>query len=282
MAYVEYLRARRALAWYFGILIGLYLLGLAIAYFGHGMHGHAGVTIDINTDQATPGGMPPAGHHIAHVLPLSPFPISLLAYSAAFGAILIAAILGSSLNRQREHLPLVWTRPLGRERSVLSALAVDALAIFVTLLGTLGLFKIVAFSADSNALHWYLDSLVLPTLVLGFGAALMTYALSQAVTSWTLGAGGLIKGLVSLACGVLVVLGANRLPSPYDSLVGALNYLNPLAYYLPVHVADKHVPIVLEYSRYLPLGLGIKIACVWLLAAAYMAIATYGWKRLES
>jgi hypothetical protein len=281
MAYVEYLRARRALLWYFGILIGLYLLGLAIAFFAHGTHGHA-VTIDINTDRPAPGPMPATGHHIAHVLPLGPFPISLLAYSATFGAILIGAILGSSLNRQREHLPLVWTRPLGRERSVLSVLAVDATAIFVTLIGTLGLFKILAFSADSNALHWYLDSLVFPTLVLGFGAALMTYALAQAVTSWSLASTGLIKGLATLACGVLVALGANPLPSPYGSIVGALNYLNPFAYYVPMHVDDKHVPIVLEFAHYLPLGLGLKIACVWLLAAAYMAIATYGWKRLES
>jgi hypothetical protein len=49
-----------------------------------------------------------------------------------------------------------------------------------------------------------------------------------------------------------------------------------------MHVDDQHVPIVLEFTHYLPLGLGLKIACVWLLAAAYMAIATYGWKRLES
>jgi hypothetical protein len=39
--------------------------------------------------------------------------------------------------------------------------------------------------------------------------------------------------------------------------------------------------MVFEFARYLPLEPGVKIACVWLLAAAYLAVAAYGWKRLE-
>jgi hypothetical protein len=268
MAYVEYLRARRVLLWYFGILIGLYAIGLIASFFTHGTHGHVGIVIDMGEDKKTAGA------------PFGPLPISILEYGMTFGAILIAAILGSALNRQRENLPLVWTRPLGRGRFALAALAVDALAIAVTFFGTLLFFTITTLRSNPN-ITWYADSLALPTLALGLGAALMTYALVQALTSWHLANGGLISGLVIAGCAALIGLGSSRLPSPYGALVGVLNYLNPFAYYGPVNIDQKHGPIVFEFTRYLPLDLGVKIACVWLLAAVYMAIATYGWKRLE-
>jgi hypothetical protein len=272
MAYVEFLRARRVLLWYFGIFIGLFLLGLIASLFGNNGH----IVIDMSSDSASHS----APVNVAGTVNAA-LPISLLEYAATFGAMLVAVILGSSLNRQHEHLPLVWTRPLARERFALDSLAVDASAILVTLLGTLLLFWIAAATSKPHPLQWYGDSVAFPAFVFGFGAALMVYALSQAVTSWYLGSGGLIKGLVGAGCGTLVGVGAGHLASPYGAIVGALNYLNPLAYFVPIAVNDKHAPIVLNFIPYLPLDLAVKIACVWLLAAVYMAIATYGWKRLE-
>ncbi len=277
MAYVEFLRARRVLLWYFGILLGVYALGLIVGFLVPGQN-HVGIVID--TDPTSPAPVPTPAHPHHASLP-GPLPVSVLVYAVTFGALLVAAILGSSLNRQREHLPLAWTRPLSRERFVLSFLAVDAVAIVLTLAGTL---LYVAFSmATSRGTHilWYLDPLAFPMAAFGLGAAFMTYALAQAVTSWYTASGGLVKGLACAACGVLVPLGFARLGSPYDLFVAVLNYLNPLAYFVPIVVDAKQSPAVLEFVRLLPLDFGVKLACVWLLAALYMAIATYGWKRLE-
>jgi hypothetical protein len=276
MAYVEFLRARRVLLWYFGILLGIYALGLIVGFLVPG-HSHVGIVIDTDPTASAPAHTP-APHHA--LLP-GPLPVSVLVYAATYGALLVAAILGSSLNRQREHLPLAWTRPLGRERFVLSFLAVDAVAIVLTLAGTLLYIALSMATSKGNHTLWYLDSLAFPMAAFGLGAAFMTYALAQAVTSWYTASGGLVKGLVCAACGVLVGLGFARLPSPYDLFVAALNYLNPLAYFAPIFVDSRQSPAVLEFVRLLPLDFGVKLACVWLLAAVYMAIATYGWKRLE-
>lgn len=273
MAYVEFLRARRTLLWYFGILLGFYVLQLIAGLFGAQ---HVGIVID-TSDAPTPHATPPPELGSTWHAPL---PISLLEYIATYGAILVGAILGSSLNRQRDNLPLAWTRPLGRERFVLGVLAVDALAILTALLGTLAYAKLATVT-HSGHVPLYIDSQAFPTFLFGLGAALMAYALAQALTSWLAIGGGVIKGVAFAACAALVGLGTARLPSPYGSIVWGLNYLNPFAYFVPIYIDDKHGPIVLEFLRFIPFDVGMKIACVWLLAAAYMAIATYGWKRLE-
>jgi hypothetical protein len=278
MAYVEFLRARRVLLWYFGIVIGLYLIGQISGLVANGAHGHVGFTIDVGPDPVP--GSSPAPHHSKSELPQLPLPISILEYATTFGAILVAAILGSALNRQRENLALAWTRPVSRERFALRVFAVDALAIAVTLGGTMLFCAVTTLRANAH-FAWYADAFALTTLALGFGAALMTYALVAALTSWNLASGGLVSGLSLVGCAVLLGLGSGRVPRPYDALVGALNYLNPLAYYGPVNIYDKHGPMVFEFARYLPLEPGVKIACVWFLAAAYLAVAAYGWKRLE-
>jgi hypothetical protein len=106
MIYREFLVMRKALLWYFGILIGLWIAGLALTITQQ----HTG---DNNTDLGS------------------------IAVGGAWAVCVFAAIFGVALgNASREPARVLWVLPLERWKSALSVLAVDALGVAIAFVGS--------------------------------------------------------------------------------------------------------------------------------------------------
>ncbi len=185
MQYVEILRARRALLWYTGVLLALMIVVILSVYAGS----HSAIR--------TGGGSVPLSHLIV---------------AAAFGAWIVATIVVPGLSSESAHTtPIVWTRPLSRDRIAWRYIAIDAVAI---LLGYVIVIDVVilGIAAFGGLQLLAVDSSALPAFVLGLGTALMWYALALAVSARFPGRGSMIAGVSWAAFIVLGTLWAAPMP----------------------------------------------------------------------
>ncbi len=107
MIYREFLVMRKALLWFFGILVALWILGLVMVLTQQ----HRG---DNSTDLAT------------------------MAVPSAWAVCIFASIFGVALgNASREPARVLWVVPSERWRSAMQILAVDALGMTVAFAGTM-------------------------------------------------------------------------------------------------------------------------------------------------
>src|SRR5579872_3696274 len=102
MSYIEMMWARKMFTWFAGISIVLGLISLAATRSIH----------------AT------AGHPHEHV-----FTLSGIFSASGYVACIMATMLTATLNRDRDHLAYMWTRPIPRERIAFSYMIVDVATI---------------------------------------------------------------------------------------------------------------------------------------------------------
>jgi hypothetical protein len=281
MAYVEFLRARRAF-YIFAIvvaaLVGFALLSLFTSHggsrggnsfrlgFGYAIIFHKGADGRITETPVSD-------------IPDVAIPLGVLFGIAAYCAAIFATILSTSLNRERDGLDFPLTRPVSRERIALSYFGVDLLAIAAVFtftlivlclvpLATAGLLGRITVTPQS----WWI-------LVLGLGVSFMWYGLVQAVTARLRVGGGWIAGGSWALFSVLLLLpGATFLGPIVHFAVVVLNFINPLAYFHSVGIGDdRDVTIHSLYG----LGLAARSGIVWAIGVVACTIALQSWKRIE-
>lgn len=255
MAYVEYLRVRRALTVY------------AIVVFA----AMSILTISLQTAHVRLSG---SDVHIDAI------PLTLVLTIAGFGSLVLGTLLAGTLNRERDTLALSWTRPIARERMAATMMAIDlggvvaafALTLVLSLMPLVTVGLLTRVVADPHA----------PGAVANmFGVTVMWYGIVQAATSWYRGRAGLVVGLSWPAFGLLLVLGRQTRFGPVvQTLAAALDYLNPLAYLLS-HDTTKGGTSLHE-SAYLALPESALTAMAWALGIAACAVAIAAWKRSEA
>jgi hypothetical protein len=273
MTYVEYLRVRRTLIAYTAIIAGIVAIAVVCILTAHGeVHfaangAHGAVSTSLRAaiiDDFT-------RHH-------TKIPASAIFIFAAFGATIIASIFGTFLAREREHVPLSWTKPVSRERFALNYLAVDVIGIvaaFVILL-VLGVFTIMWSLGLMQFLS--IDAYTWSGLLLSAGVAFAYYGVVRAITVNVPGRAGAIAGASWVVGYILVLLGALQLPAALHDIVMAINYFNPLAYLNGVHENGSGTTTM---TGIIPLGVPARTALVWLLAIVSSGLAITFYRRAE-
>jgi hypothetical protein len=284
MSLVEFLRARRSFYIFGSILTAIVLsisisLGAAMRQHAQDTAGPAHVTITISGAPGSSHSTP--AHHHWHPESFRDLnfkiPLGLLFGIAAYATIILATILGTSLNSENGRGGFAFTKPISRERLALTYFAVDAaagVAIFALAL----ILCAIALAAFGVLDRVFLDSGAIAVAAAGTGAALMWYGLLQALTSWNRLKGGLITGITwATFLIVLPLYEVTQLGPIFHTMLAGINYLNPLAYYTACSLDGQTVAVLSQ----LGFGTGQVIAFTWTLGIAGLAIATYGWKQVE-
>jgi hypothetical protein len=286
MGYVEYLRARHAFTVFAIVLTAcIAFTDFSILYGIHNAHvEHSSANRDTTyTISVAPGSK---AHGKAaddeDSVPISladkdfTVPIGMLFGVAAYLAMVLATILGTSLNKENSRGGFAFTKPISRERLALTFIGIDLAAIvaafsFTVLLGlasleVLGIFGKLALEPGAAAVA-----------AVGLGAAVMWYGLLQAATSMRVAGGGLFVGLSWVLFFIMLPFYAITFLGPiFHGLIVAIDFFNPLAYFALV----SHDDIVTTISL-LGFSPGTCIAITWSLATAACIAAIYGWKRVE-
>jgi len=256
MAYVEFLRARRALTIYTIVIAALVVLLVTSLYAGH-----AHVSAHDFGD---------AKHSI---------PLSAVFAGAAFGSLLFGTLLAASLNRERDFLALSWTRPIPRERMAAACMLVDFGAVVAAFVITLALGFIPLLTTGAAA-GIRTDGHEFAVIAEVFAVTLMWYGMVQAATSWYRGRGGLVIGL---SWPLFIFLVSMQHSLGFGPVVHAvaegLNYLNPLAYLSSYNEARGSDTLVA--SAALSLTEAARISLAYLIGLATCAIAVVAWSRAE-
>jgi hypothetical protein len=260
MVYVELLRLRKSLMWYTGVFAALYIIFLLSI--------HApGATVHMGN----------ASQHSGSI------PLGALLAGLAWCPMILATVLGCSLNRENEGIEMVWTKPVARERLALGYILVDLGAIAVAYLIAFA-FVMLVLATLGYAGAVFFDASAARNFGLGMGIAFMWYGLLQAATAWNRGRAGLIVGL-SWAVFILLAPLARIVPAGtwLHTLLVLLNYLNPMAYMSSV---TAHPTAVTNFSgvevRSLnDLSFELRFILVWTIGLVASAIAIVSWKRME-
>jgi hypothetical protein len=246
MEYIEILRARRVLTWYAGFLLaGLIVEALAF-YLGHG-HNESNGTVAF----------------------------SALVGAAAIGGFFIATLVVPGLSAEAAHTtPLIFTRPAPRDAIAWRFVAVDAAAILIGyLLLVVAMVAGIAVIGDLEAVTFDL-ALILRNALLGYGAALMWYAVVSVAAARLPGRGPLLAGL---SWAVFLILGGlvhAHFPAWLHDVLYALSYLNPTAWL--GGMTPQGNSSVLPYSAW------TRTICEWLIAAALLVASVRLWSTREA
>jgi hypothetical protein len=252
MIYVEYLRARTALAWHAGALGVLLLLILSTNHRTAVMvDGHPAVT----------AGLPIA---LSWLVPIAVF----------FGAI-YASSVGASLNRENATRDISWTKPIPRMALAAQFVLVDLAGVAIAF--TLAMLAAIAVVARIGAVPLF-DPPFVPQLVLGLGVAAMWYALIQVLTFW-LGSGARVAGGILWPV-ALIALGIAHVPGPYGALARALDVINPFAYVSGFAVTASGSGHAESMLGSLPVE--ERALIVWFFTAVFCGIAVTLWPRKEA
>ena len=165
MAYVELLWTRKMFAWYAGFVV---VLGFASA--------------------AASNAFPSKLHASAQGLPLTwLFGIS------AYATCIMTTMIAGTLNRDREHLAYIWTRPLRRERVAFEYMLVD----LATILAAFALVALTAVAVTNvfPGTHVVVDPDAWRSLVSYVALPLMWYGIIEAATSWNALKAGAAAGI---------------------------------------------------------------------------------------
>jgi hypothetical protein len=208
-----------------------------------------------------------------------PWPLSMILGIAAAVAAIVAVILGPSLNRYRTTTgELVLTFPVSRSAFALSVLATDALAVLIAIGVVLAGIAIVL--ANHGTLEYaVIDPLFVPRLFQCTGAALLWFALVQAVSVWLPHRAGYVAG-ISWPVFLFLFIAGNLnlgLPDWMHSVAHTLNYLNPFAYFQSKFDGDGLRRGIHAFA----IPIAQQAVVVWMLALAAGATAVAGWQRAE-
>jgi len=255
MAYVEFLRMRRALTVYAIVLAVLTVLLVTSLAVGH-------VHLDASDLRHMKNGIP----------------LRFVFAVAAFAALFFGTLVASCLNRERDTLALSWTRPISRERMAAVAILIDLGAIVAAFLITLG-FVFVPLVTTGAVAFLHTDGYELDVVIHVFAIALMWYGLLQAGTSWYRGHAGIVKGLSWALFLFLTVDQKSALLGPLVRDLGVgLNYLNPLAYLSSYETVRGGTVVA---TALLPLSEAARTSLAYTIGLATCAIAVVAWSRAE-
>jgi hypothetical protein len=195
-----------------------------------------------------------------------------LAIVAAFIAMVFATANGLSLCRESETVALSWTKPISRTGVALRIFAVD-----VAMLAIVYVFAWAVALGFLGFLHTqYMNAERLPVaIVLTFGIVLMWYGLMQVITA---GLNPSARAVVGFAWPVALLLTAvkGQFGGTLNALVSAVNVINPLAY-TDTNVSNTST---LE-SAFWTYPIELRALMVWVMALAFLAIASAIWIRRE-
>jgi|HubBroStandDraft_6_1064221.scaffolds.fasta_scaffold478421_2 ABC-type transport system involved in multi-copper enzyme maturation permease subunit len=257
MAYIEFLRSRKALLWYTAITGGLSLLMVLIFNFASSGH----VDIENHTSLDLTG------------------LIGISVYCAA----VFATVCGISLNRENDGVEMVFTKPISRERLALTYFLTDLAAIVLacviaTVFFGLVLLDLGAVTHTPSIIRF--DGRSFGVLALGLGIAFMWYGLLQAASSRYVGNGGIFVGVSWALFGILIGLSQTP-PGLLHNIIMTVNILNPLAYMTGISVSDSGGKLTSTAVSLFHGEPWARALMAWAIGLAGCAVATLGWKRLE-
>jgi hypothetical protein len=252
MNYIEFLRVRKILYWLTGVLaVAVAIVSWALADSSHGL-----------------------SHH-----PHGVVPFAALMAGATFVAAIVAMIFGCALAAQNDgHLPLVWTRPVSRERFTVSLTLVHlvgiALAFLLTIAAALSVFAMFgALDALTMGGDVPLNAAVVGRMLL---FPLAWYGLVLAITASTRGGAGFMAFGAWILGSLLVGLDSSHLFSGASAIViNVIDHVNPL-YYFSGHFDDN------GRNESMVSNVDVAIAGLAAIAVAGYAAALAQWRRLEA
>jgi hypothetical protein len=273
MYYFDILRAGRSLKTY-AIVLGCILLVMIVSMpFSHVSHNDGPVNINGRSISGALRGLVLL-HQMGETVHI---PFSIVCAVAAFTGVLFATGCATSLSRFNKNLHFTFTKPVSRERSTLTTIGADALAIVAAF--AIGLVFALAPIAVVGLLdRLTFDLQALAVLALGLGIAYMWYGLVQAATSVMRGGSGIVLGLswaVFVVMQGLQGLSGDFVPPVAVWVIHTLNTINPFIalnqMFATIGVADSAV-FGTPYLEHL--------AVTWLTALVCVAIAVVLRKRM--
>ena len=274
MVYPEYVRVQRVLRNTLIVVVAGTLIALIVLALTHSNWG----SVSFNDGPSVRiGDHLKSAHRVslyeAMVLQNVHIPLAALIGLGGVFAAIIATVLGTSLHRENETLPSIWTKPAPRYQIALAYAGVDALGILAAglIAVAIGALTIILFLGVVSRLTFGEGALEVFLLVTGF--ALATYGTIAALTSWSRRGGGVVAGLFWPIGFVIYGLSAVGMPSAIHACIVALNFLNPIAYLGTISNKGS--------ASLLPLALSVRIELVWVLAIATTALSIYLWQRRE-
>jgi hypothetical protein len=251
MYYMEFLCVRKTLYWLAGLLAAaLGIVSWVIASNGHGIP-----------------------HHVGAV------PVAALMAGATFVSAIIAMIFACALARQNDgHLPLVWTRPISREKYVFTVtlvhLAGIAIAFLMTLAAALSLFAIFgALDALTMGGAAPADSGTLSRMAF---FPLAWYGLVIAITASVRGGAGFMAFGAWIVGSMLVGFDSSHLFGGVSGIViNVIDHINPL-YYFSSHFDDNGA------NKSMVANVDVAVVGLAAIAVAGYAAALAQWRRLEA
>ena len=252
MYYMEFLFVRKVLYWLASLLaVAIAIVSWAIASSTHGL-----------------------GHH-----PHGVVPVAALMAGATFVAAIVAMIFGCALARQNAgHLPMVWTKPVSRDRFALSItlvhLAGIATAWVMSLAATLSVFAVFG-ALDTLTMNGDVpvDGAVVARMLL---FPLAWYGLVLGITASTRGGAGFMAFGAWMVGSLLVGLDASHLFSGASAIViNVIDHINPL-FYFSGHFDDS------GRNQSMVQNVDVAIAGLAAIAVAGYVAALAQWRRLEA
>lgn len=260
MYYVEYLFARNRFMWFASIAVAIGILGV---------YGTLGLQHKI---QAEPQAFDMHGNHS--------IPLDVIFGIAGYATCVMATMLTATLNRDRGHLPYIWTRPIARERIAFQYMAVDVATIVVA-------YALIAVIAAAIVLtiptvHMIHTPETDASVVRYLALPLMWYAVVEVVTSWNGLRGGAAAGMSWAVFWGLLILRAivNDFPPPLPQVIAALNLLNPLAYFTTKQ--GYSITLAAAGTHTIPLPYSVQTILAYCIFVAGCIVAAYAWKRMEA
>lgn len=253
MEYVAFLRARRVLTWYGGILFGLLAIGLVLMF----KNGSPELQMSHDRNPRIPFGVLLAG--------------------TAFSPLVIAAFLGVGLDAEYRTTAIAWTRPLARLAIAARYIAVDFGAMFVAWMIGLVVALVPLFALGLGKYVVY-DTVGLSMIGLVLGCAAMWYGLIVFFAALVPGRGGAVAGFSWGYALVVPAISLIGFPPVIRTAIGLLNYLSPLAY-LGSTAVDSNGGMS---SQTLIAGTGLEhTIATWAIGAVALVAGAYIWSKRE-
>lgn len=208
MRYVQTLRILNGLKW-FAIALGAFYAFVVLVAAMTGVFAHVSKADDPNFEIPLP---------------------ALFALAGFFSGVVISRY-GRTLSEENDDsLPVVWTRPMSRVRTVLTMIGVDSLGVLAMFV--LSLLLCAAFIVTFHVTKY----VVVPTDSVAQLARFIIepfaiYALVMAITASAKSAGRTLLGWTWVAMIFLGVVAASPfIPDPWHAIFNVINFINPLAY----------------------------------------------------
>ncbi len=206
--------------------------------------------------------------------------LSEVSWAAALGGAIFASVYGGSLSYENDdHLPITWTKPIGRTAQALGTMARDALAIVAVFILICVAGWAIASLLGGHPIPLAFDTQSWLILARALAFPLAWFGLTQALTAgYRGGRCGAIIGPMWPALEGLFALTLLPLAAPLLAALRVLNLANPINYFPFWEMDDRfgHLRYVFGF------GVAVDIVCLALIAILGAVIAAGRWRRMEA